>query len=350
MSAAAATSAEKALGLAEVRQNIAAGVNVDGFRSGDLWTALMVSAAQGYDGVVRQGQLQAARAEKALYEAAWAVNLAEVRRHIAAGVNVDGFRDTDGWTALIVNALQGYDGVVEELLAGGADVNARSKRGRTALYRAAGGGYTGCVGRLLSAGADVTMRDSNGWTTLHGAALGGHDECVQLLLDAGVEVGAKDKDGETALYKAAEEGHAACVRLLLAAGGGGEAATVDEKESENGWTALMAAAYGRHPDCVDLLLEAGAAVNVVGNDGYTALSCGAGRPLRLVRALCRAGANLSVVNKTGRTALGEASHRGHTRVADMLKAGTYEERSGEGRRVRVVQSECCSSVRDALRS
>ncbi|MFI6867609.1 ankyrin repeat domain-containing protein [Nocardia sp. NPDC050406] len=151
-----------------------------------------------------------------------------------------------GWTPLHHAAHNGHGQQVEELLAAGADQNARTPTGLTALHLAiafrhpvvarkllaAGadidsethGGVTplglavflshyGMVRLLLAAGADVT-RDQG--SLLHEAVRGGNRTIIELLLSHGIDRTVRDGDGRTAADVAAEQGDADLVHLLTA--------------------------------------------------------------------------------------------------------------------------------------
>jgi ankyrin repeat protein len=78
---------------------------------------------------------------------------------------------------------------------------------------------TEIVDALLKGGADVNARDAAGFTPLHDAALAGDTGAVRLLLDHGANVNIGDKDsGATALYMAATMGREDAVKLLLEKG------------------------------------------------------------------------------------------------------------------------------------
>ncbi|CAF3466677.1 unnamed protein product, partial [Fusarium graminearum] len=80
-------------------------------------------------------------------------------------------------------AGEGHLGVIEKLLAAGADVNAAaaSEYGRTALQAAAWGGHLEVIEKLLAAGADVNAN------ALQAATERGHLEVVNKLLAAGAD-------------------------------------------------------------------------------------------------------------------------------------------------------------------
>ena len=101
------------------------------------------------------------------------------------------------------------------LLAGGADVNAKDPDGWTALISACREGHSKVVKELLEAGADVQVKDKNGWTPLMWAAASGHHNIVDLLVEKGAELEARDQYGASALMKASRRGFEDEVKLLL---------------------------------------------------------------------------------------------------------------------------------------
>ena len=110
-------------------------------------------------------------------------------------------------------------GLVEMLLAAGADPLLTSDDGTTPLMVAAGlGRYTNdknlrrgelkpsaekAVRLLLAAGSDINARNEADFTALHGAALRGSHEVIQILVDYGADLNARDFRGRTP-YRLAE--------------------------------------------------------------------------------------------------------------------------------------------------
>ena len=94
---------------------------------------------------------------------------------------------------------QGHLDVVRELLARGADVNARRNAGATALHHASWKGHAEVVRELLSRGAAVNARASNGRTPLINACDKGQLAAATLLLDAGADLALLDNVGWSAL-------------------------------------------------------------------------------------------------------------------------------------------------------
>lgn len=146
--------------------------------------------------------------------------LAEVRKLLDEGANVNGRFGGKGDTPLLGAVSFGQTEVVRLLLTRGADVNATfAEGGGTALDMAAYKGNAEIAKVLLEAGADPNIRDARyGWTPLHAAAKRGNAEIVQLLISHGADINARNNDGNTALYVAKVEGREEIVAMLKRAG------------------------------------------------------------------------------------------------------------------------------------
>ena len=127
-------------------------------------------------------------------------------------------------------------------------------------------GDKAAVSELIAKGADVNARNSYGWTALSHAARAGNAELVKLLLAHGADVNSRDQTGWTPLMRAAMKGHVEAVRVLLEHG-----AEVNVQEKGEAWTALHWAAVRDHPEVVTLLLSHGADYNLRTEDGMTPL-------------------------------------------------------------------------------
>jgi len=101
---------------------------------------------------------------------------------------------------LASSAFTGKLNTVKQLVAAGADVNAKSgTRGETALLEAAGRGREEIVLFLLEQGADVNAQGGeHGNTALHVAAKKGHVDLVKLLLENGADSKIVSAQGLTA--------------------------------------------------------------------------------------------------------------------------------------------------------
>lgn len=98
---------------------------------------------------------------------------------------------------LIQAAGTGDVGIVEELIAAGADVNASTKHGMTALMSAAEHGHLGVVSLLLDCGANINVQRSDGLNALALAAFFGHVLVVRELISRGANAESKSRFGST---------------------------------------------------------------------------------------------------------------------------------------------------------
>ena len=153
---------------------------------------------------------------------------------------------------LCIAAQNGHRGLVADLLAAGALVNASSKNGVTPLHIAVQLGNPALAAELLAAGALVNAPHNSGATPLYIAAQQGHREMAADLLAAGALVNAPRKNGATPLHVAAQNGHRGMVTDLLAAGAPVNATRKD------GQTPMYIAARNGHRELAADLLMAGA--------------------------------------------------------------------------------------------
>ncbi len=146
--------------------------------------------------------------------------LADVRRFLKAGINVNVRRASGGKTGLMVASQNGHIEIVKYLLKVGARVNATGgKSGKTALIRASERKHHEIVGILVGCGAKVDFKSrTSGKTALMGAVASGDLEMVQLLIKAGADVNAKNRYEETPLDIAFKTGWDDLLELLKAYG------------------------------------------------------------------------------------------------------------------------------------
>ncbi len=142
---------------------------------------------------------------------------------------------------LIAAAIKGDIKNIRELLANGANVDAKSKYGETALFWAACSGKVDIATFLIEKGADVGAKDNYGETALHKAAWMGHVDVAKILIEKGADVDAKDNDGWTALHWVAWNGHVDVVGVLIENG-----VNVNVKNKNNETAAEMALRCGYH--------------------------------------------------------------------------------------------------------
>jgi ankyrin repeat protein len=90
-----------------------------------------------------------------------------------------------GWTALHHGHC--YPNIIDSLIRGGAEVNARTSGGITPLMMAVHDGSIECVVALINAGADINARTGKGASAIKIAAGRKDASIVQLLKYAGAE-------------------------------------------------------------------------------------------------------------------------------------------------------------------
>jgi ankyrin repeat protein len=105
---------------------------------------------------------------------------------------------------------------VRDLLAQGANPNARDSEGRTPLVSAILGNSVALLGLLLESRANVNATDDRGWTPLHFAADEVLIQMATLLVAKNANVNARDDEGNTPLHRAiiTARGRDEVIRLL----------------------------------------------------------------------------------------------------------------------------------------
>lgn len=180
-----------------------------------------------------QTPLQLATADGKLYKVS--LELIQLLLDYGAGINLPWAKHTS--SPLVYAAKRGHLGLVQLLLAAGADANAHASIGETTALQAVSGAPVFGVRTWLAA----VERDRS--------------KIAQLLLDAGADVNAQPQalQEETALQAAVRNQNVALVQVLLSHGANVNAPSFGGKE-----TALQAAASAGNREMVDLLLSWGA--------------------------------------------------------------------------------------------
>jgi hypothetical protein len=190
-----------------------------------------------------------------LHEVVESGDVAEVRRLVAAGADVEEPRGEHGIRPLHMAAGSGHVDVMRVLVQLGADRDAKAAHGGRPLHLAAYNGHVEAVRALMQLGVDKDAEDADGATALHHAAFDGQVEAIKTLVQLGAAIDAKDKDGETPLHWAAYISQMEALRVL------GQLGADVEATAANGRTPLNWAAQNGHVEAARALMQLGAAVN-----------------------------------------------------------------------------------------
>ena len=122
----------------------------------------------------------------------------------------------DGFTPLGLASFFRQRDAVRLLLARGALVNTASQNAQRVapLHSAVAGGDEGIVADLLAHGADVEARQEFGFTPLHNAAVEGNETIIRLLLDRDADRSARSDSGKTPEDIAHDRGRPETAELL----------------------------------------------------------------------------------------------------------------------------------------
>ena len=106
-------------------------------------------------------------------------------------------------SSLIQAARSGDMGMLNQLIAAGANLEATDASGNTALWAACYANQQPVIARLLEAGANMDHQNPDGVTVLMYAASAGKTDAVRQLVAAGADLDLKNQDDFSALDLAA---------------------------------------------------------------------------------------------------------------------------------------------------
>ena len=198
--------------------------------------------------------------DQRLRDAAWANDVAAARDLIARGADVNA-KDETQQSAYLVTTSEGYLDLLDLTLAHGGDVASKDSFNGTGLIRAGERGHTGVVGRLIRAGVEVNHVNRLGWTALHEAIILGkgtptYDDTVRVLVAGRADVQLPSRrDGVAPVDHARSKGYARQVATLEKAIRQDAAGPVDQAEANR---RLLGAATTGDADAAALALRAGA--------------------------------------------------------------------------------------------
>ncbi len=230
---------------------------------------------------------------------------------IASGANVNA-KGPRGQTALhLAVESQRYD-VLHLLLEKSADPNARDGEGSAPLDDAAWRGLIDATAMLIAHGAHLNDPNTQtGATPINEAAYRGATPVVRFLLELHPDLQIADKRGRTPLANAIAMGKEDCALLLL-----------QFQARETFPPQFLQAAISKdEASVIGVLIQNGMPVNGRLPDGNTPLTAAAsGGADHATDALLAQGANPNLVDGNGATPLENAALKGFAGVADALIA------------------------------
>uniref|UniRef100_A0A8C4RDL1 Notch C-terminal domain-containing protein n=2 Tax=Eptatretus burgeri TaxID=7764 RepID=A0A8C4RDL1_EPTBU len=153
--------------------------------------------------------------ETALHLAARYARADAAKRLLDSGADAN-VADNTGRTPLHAAVAADAQGVFQILIRNRAtDLDARMHDGTTALVLAARLAVEGMVEELVASHADINAVDDLGKSALHWAAAVNNVEAMMVLLKHGANKDMQDNKEETPLFLAAREGSLEAVRILL---------------------------------------------------------------------------------------------------------------------------------------
>ena len=249
----------------------------------------------------------------ALMYSAKAGDVDTLRLLLHSGAEVD-FQDTQGYTALMMAAINGRQKIVEALLEHGkCAINVQNKWGHTALHDSAKKGHLGIVALLCFQGAGVDTKDRWMNTPLMYATLHGRSSVAAFLLESKCDVNAMNKGSRTALHTASQNGHPRIVELLLTYGAWSNIQDTDDT------TPLLLAGRFQQPLIMKKLIYGGCNVFLRDKFGKSSIHYAAAIGCRdLVESLLYAGVHPNVADNHQNTALIFAIRRNHVDIVCLL--------------------------------
>jgi uncharacterized protein len=251
-------------------------------------------------------------------------NLKALEKALQADVDLDARDESDGSDSTLMHiAATSSDtpGLIQALVARGADVNLLDASGQTPLYAAVNAKYVQNIRALLDAGADVdVIVPKDNTTALFRAIYIGRPDIALMLLDRSRNVNVEaENDGGTPLLWAAGLDSPELVQRLVEKGADIHAPGV-----------LQSAAFKSRLQNIEFLVSKGADINARNRYGSTCLHVAAGQGRKDdVKWLLDHAADPLLDGEDG-TPLDGAVRRGHEKVAELLRE-EMRRRGSDGR-------------------
>jgi uncharacterized protein len=170
----------------------------------------------------KPGAKEQARLNQQLIKAAWDNDLRRARDLIAKGAEVNA-KDNTVQSAYLISTSEGYLELLNLTLKHGADVDSKDSFNGTGLIRAADRGHADIAGRLVQADVKINHINNLGWTALHEAIILGdgsrrYVDTVRVLVAARADLQLpSQRDQISPLEHATTKGHNEIAQVLRAA-------------------------------------------------------------------------------------------------------------------------------------
>lgn len=209
-------------------------------------------------------------------------------------------------------AIAKYNRMIKRLLEAGAKDEKGEYTSKTDLMCAIQEKNLDKVKELIANGADVNAKDKSGNPVWTYAIRTENKEIMQALIDAKVDLEAQNKDGKTALMAAIFNSHNDMAKFLIEKG-----ADVNARSTHKSTKDMTPLFFAKDKEIVEALIKAGADVNAKDAEGETAVW---GKSADCLEIMRKAGADLSVKKDNGMTLISAAAFNNDIERVKFLQA------------------------------
>ncbi|XP_024875378.1 serine/threonine-protein phosphatase 6 regulatory ankyrin repeat subunit B-like [Temnothorax curvispinosus] len=239
-------------------------------------------------------------------------DIVEILLKNRAYVNVN---DLGNAAFLHLAAGRGHKDIVNALITKGVDVDATYSN-LTPLCFAAQEGYEEVVEILIARGANFNFISDEHVTPLHLATTSGHGNVVKVLLDNKANINVKNNENRTPLELAVAHGHLEVVKMLLLQ----DYKKIDiNAKGNDDWTILHIASQRNNLEIIKYLVDKGSNVNATTAFGLKPIHIAAVEGCKdTVEFFFSKGLSINELDAANKTLLHYAALKGHLEVAKYL--------------------------------
>ena len=225
-------------------------------------------------------------------------------------------QNRDGMNCLHIAVVNGCFRLCKVLLKTcNFDLHTNDDDERLVIHFAAEAGHLELFRYLIDKGSDIYREKRDGMNCLHIAALNGHLRlCIMLLENYNFHLEMTNDDGWSALLYAAQAGNLELFQYLI-----GKGSNVYKRKTDGMTCFHIAASNGRLRLCKMLLDNYNFDIEMINDDGWSALLCAACTGhLELFKYLIEKGSNIYREKRDGMNCLHIAAANGHLRLCKVL--------------------------------